>query len=1036
MAGERYLSGTYNSGYTLSASFSVLNVTTAGVVNGTIAGGYAAGGEAVSIGFVAELLNHGSLTGGAGGGGFSVSGKSVAGPGYSGGAGADLTSGGTVANYAAINGGSGGQGGAGFGGGAGGGGGYGVRVGGPGTVTNAGHVTGGQGGFGGPGTHPGHGGTGGTGVVLTGAGSVGNTGTVVGGAGGGGEGDKYSAGAGGTGGTALALKALATAVNSGLLQGGGGGAGGTSTDGLGAVGGAGGSGVYLAVGATFTNSGTVQGGIGGTGGNTGKAGYYNYTSYYYFGGAGGAGGAGCWLGAGGTVINTGEIAGGEGGKYGSGSKVGYQGSYGVYGDGVYLPKGGVVTNGSTAATFARIYGYAGVRAAGKATVTNFGTIGSYFQGVVLDAGGVVTNGSKTSTTASIYGVSISGVGALTNFGTIDGYGVGATGAVRVVNFGDIGGSGGTAVFFSSASARLVAETGSVFGGISNGGGGALELVGGADTIAGMGGLGTVTGGLSLGFELFGTYQFDAEVSATLIGANALTAGAKLIDTGALSLAAGASLNVGDGALAEIEGAVANAGSIDLSGKTSATHLRILAPGASLTGGGTIVLGGPKNRIVGATAATLLVNVDNTLSGAGSIGAAKLTLKNAAAGVIDATGAGDLKIATTGETLVNGGLMEASGGGLLIIDTTTVNNIGGTILAATGARVEMEDVVVIGGSVASAGTGTVSINVSGGEFNGGGHTVTLSGQVRLLNAKSLTLNGAIANTGKLQLFASTATTNLMIGAAGVTLSGKGTVSLSNSADNRIFGMALSDTLTNVDNLIEGAGQLGNGKMKLVNEAGGQIIGNQTVALTINTVSNTITNAGLIENRGAGGTLVESAVVNTGTLMAAVTGTLALTGAVTGVGIGIIDGGTLDVTQAFSGNVTFKGTSGVFELGDSAAYKGKITGLSPVGNNSLDLADITFTSGVTKAHYSGTSTSGTLTVTDGTHTARITLMGDYVGHTFSVASDGHGGTTVIDPPAPTTLPVVQAIAGFGTGPPPAAIISFGARVSPPPTLYALT
>src|SRR4029077_1948201 len=48
-------------------------------------------------------------------------------------------------------------------------------------------------------------------------------------------------------------------------------------------------------------------------------------------------------------------------------------------------------------------------------------------------------------------------------------------------------------------------------------------------------------------------------------------------------------------------------------------------------------------------------------------------------------------------------------------------------------------------------------------------------------------------------------------------------------------------------------------------------------------------------------------------------------------------------------------------------------------------------------------GTLTVSDGTHTAKITLLGDYSLSTFTPSSDGHGGTSVVDPPFhPASMP----------------------------------
>ena len=38
------------------------------------------------------------------------------------------------------------------------------------------------------------------------------------------------------------------------------------------------------------------------------------------------------------------------------------------------------------------------------------------------------------------------------------------------------------------------------------------------------------------------------------------------------------------------------------------------------------------------------------------------------------------------------------------------------------------------------------------------------------------------------------------------------------------------------------------------------------------------------------------------------------------------------------------------------------------------------------------SGTLTVTDGVHTASIELLGNYTASEFVAASDGHGGTLI--------------------------------------------
>ncbi|HEY2177568.1 MAG TPA: hypothetical protein VGH15_03225, partial [Caulobacteraceae bacterium] len=123
--------------------------------------------------------------------------------------------------------------------------------------------------------------------------------------------------------------------------------------------------------------------------------------------------------------------------------------------------------------------------------------------------------------------------------------------------------------------------------------------------------------------------------------------------------------------------------------------------------------------------------------------------------------------------------------------------------------------------------------------------------------------------------------------------------------------------------------------------------------------------------------------------------------------------------FTENVAFTSTTGTLELAKSVSYTGQVSGLSTAGTSNLDLLDIAFINGTTKATYSGTTTSGTLTVTDGTHTAHIHLVGNYTASTFTVATDGHGGTIVKDPRAGSMapiLPLTQAMASFQYGPAP--------------------
>jgi hypothetical protein len=113
-----------------------------------------------------------------------------------------------------------------------------------------------------------------------------------------------------------------------------------------------------------------------------------------------------------------------------------------------------------------------------------------------------------------------------------------------------------------------------------------------------------------------------------------------------------------------------------------------------------------------------------------------------------------------------------------------------------------------------------------------------------------------------------------------------------------------------------------------------------------------------------------------------------------------GATLELASAYPGTVSFASSTGTLKLDNSASFAGTVAGMS--GQDTLDLADINFAT-VGTPTFKGTSTGGVLTVSDGSHTANIALLGNYIASTFTVSSDGHGGTYVVDPP--TTSPVLS-------------------------------
>ena len=219
------------------------------------------------------------------------------------------------------------------------------------------------------------------------------------------------------------------------------------------------------------------------------------------------------------------------------------------------------------------------------------------------------------------------------------------------------------------------------------------------------------------------------------------------------------------------------------------------------------------------------------------------------------------------------------------------------------------------------------------------------------------------------------------------------------------------LTNTDNTIEGAGRI-EFNLILKNDASGVIDADVKGKLTLAVWKLTISNAGLVEATGDGVCEIKSAVDNTGTLEAA-GGTLKLVATVTGSGAVAVAAGSVVITNTRAKEaISFTGQSGTLELDQSQTYSGDVEGFSLTGQTTLDLRDIGFVS-PNEATFSGTANSGVLTVTDGTHTAQITLLGDYTGSTFVASSDGKGGVDIVDASAqaPSVTHFAIAMATLG-------------------------
>ncbi|WP_184805241.1 beta strand repeat-containing protein, partial [Rhizobium leucaenae] len=259
----------------------------------------------------------------------------------------------------------------------------------------------------------------------------------------------------------------------------------------------------------------------------------------------------------------------------------------------------------------------------------------------------------------------------------------------------------------------------------------------------------------------------------------------------------------------------------------------------------------------------------------------------------------------------------------------------------------------------------------------------TGDMVLNDGALMPFSGTLDNTGSIHLGSTGSETAFEIVQHSLTLTGGGTVTLSDDAANVIFGSGDNVTLTNVDNTISGAGQLGDGHLTLVNE--GTIIADGSHALVIDTGVNAVNNTGTLEATGTGGLDIHSSVVNDGLLWAN-GGNINLEGSVSGSGTALLSGhASLEIGGSFSEGITLStDAQATITIDHAAAFTGTIAGLD--ANDALRFGDISAATASFSFAENAAKTGGVLTVTDGTHTATIGLTGDYSASDFSLGHDG--------------------------------------------------
>lgn len=238
-----------------------------------------------------------------------------------------------------------------------------------------------------------------------------------------------------------------------------------------------------------------------------------------------------------------------------------------------------------------------------------------------------------------------------------------------------------------------------------------------------------------------------------------------------------------------------------------------------------------------------------------------------------------------------------------ITNDTFTNGGGTGLWGTatnwsaGLPTSSNNVLITGTGSAASVTENVSATINNLTLNSP-DTWTLS------NAEALTIDGnSIGNAGKMIMSSTGSTTELIIGSSSVTLSGGGTLTLSNNAANYIFGSAAADRLINQET-IAGAGHIGDNQMTLVNS--GTINANASAGLTID-ANGGASNSGLLEaTSGDKLVIANTTVYNTG-------GTISASG--TGSLLELSNSNVYGGTVTLTGASTLQLSGGAIQFGDT-------------------------------------------------------------------------------------------------------------------------
>ena len=487
----------------------------------------------------------------------------------------------------------------------------------------------------------------------------------------------------------------------------------------------------------------------------------------------------------------------------------------------------------------------------------------------------------------------------------------------------------------------------------------------------------------------------------------------LVNSGTINVRNGATLTLGAATLN-------NAGSINLLGSTSQTSLSI-THNVTLSGGGTVSMS-DLSVVTDNGSGFTFTNVNNKIVGAGILGPEFiLFLVNQAGGVIDGNGSGiaDLQIHAT---VTNAGLIEGTTSeGVAIGPGGRVTNSGTIAALGTGALATISDVTVANSTtkalILASGSGAQvelnTVTVSGGTLktSGGGQITTFSDNTLsnvTLAASSFLVDIPGFDDGILTLKSGT------IGAGAVLETSGGTAIVSGTVTNggTLFASAAGDLIEITSGAVVNGGValIGNGIVDFAGSSGESVrfLSNGSGGLKIaDTVGHTSAFSGRVSGFGGSGHSNHTQFID----LASVTSAGAITSSYVSANAGntsgtlfVSSGGTMVAAIKMVGSYSVgefhitSGAGGTVAITDPAIPNGgsvQPSAGSTFPRPGIDLPDIAFGAQTTLAYSQNpTGAGGTLTVSDGRHTAAFALLGNYMAGSFVAVADGHGGTLITE------------------------------------------